>query len=145
MTAESTKKTTAKAATKDDATKVAKKKTSSSATKEAAKGGAKKAAKKTTASSATKEAAKGGAKTAAKKTAASSRKKTASSAKKKAKKQLRITQVKSQIGFAQNQRRVLAGLGLGRIGKSVVRPDDGCIRGMVAKVNHLISVEEVEG
>jgi large subunit ribosomal protein L30 len=63
----------------------------------------------------------------------------------KKQKQLKITQVKSQIGFADKQRRVLSGLGLGRIGRSVVRPDDPCIRGMVHKVNHLVTVEEVEG
>jgi large subunit ribosomal protein L30 len=57
---------------------------------------------------------------------------------------LRITQVRSQIGFARAQREVLAGLGLGRIGKSVLRHDDPCIRGMAAKVAHLVRVEEVE-
>ena len=71
------------------------------------------------------------------------------SAKKAAKKaaahrRLKITQVRSQIGFARAQRKVLAGLGLGRIGKSVLRHDDPCIRGMVAKVAHLVRVEEVE-
>jgi len=60
-------------------------------------------------------------------------------------KKLRITQVRSQIGYAGNQRRTLAGLGLGRIGRSVVRHDDPCIRGMVNKVSHLVRVEEVEG
>ncbi len=63
---------------------------------------------------------------------------------KKAAKQLKITQVKSKIGFDGRQRKVLAGLGLGRIGKQVVRVDDPCIRGMVAKVSHLVTVEEVE-
>ena len=71
------------------------------------------------------------------------------SAKKSAKKaaahrRLKITQVRSQIGFARAQRKVLAGLGLGRIGKSVLRHDDPCIRGMAAKVAHLVRVEEVE-
>lgn len=65
-------------------------------------------------------------------------------AKKKQKKQLKITQVKSKIGFDGRQRKVLKGLGLGRIGKEVVRVDDPCIRGMVAKVSHLVTVEEVE-
>ena len=58
---------------------------------------------------------------------------------------LKITQVKSQIGYARKQRRVLAGLGLGRIGRTVTRHDDPCIRGMVAKIIHLVSVEELEG
>jgi ribosomal protein L30 len=65
-------------------------------------------------------------------------------AKKASTSRLRITQVRSQIGFARAQRKVLAGLGLGRIGKSVLRHDDPCIRGMVAKVAHLVRVEEVE-
>jgi len=63
---------------------------------------------------------------------------------KKAKKMLKITQVRSQIGYQARQRKVLAGLGLGRIGKSVVRPDGPCTRGMVTKVAHLVAVEEVE-
>jgi len=52
--------------------------------------------------------------------------------------------VRSQIGYAEKQRRVLAGLGLGRIGRSVTRIDDPCIRGMIAKVTHVVSVEETE-
>jgi large subunit ribosomal protein L30 len=62
-----------------------------------------------------------------------------------ARKMIKVIQVRSQIGFQARQRKVLAGLGLGRIGKSVLRPDDACIRGMVAKVTHLVRVEEVEG
>jgi ribosomal protein L30 len=57
---------------------------------------------------------------------------------------LKITQVKSQIGFAGKQKKVLTGLGLGRIGRTVIRKDDACIRGMVAKVTHLVSVEKLE-
>jgi ribosomal protein L30 len=76
-----------------------------------------------------------------KKTAAPAKKKSAKSAKKQ---QLKITQVKSQIGYARAQRKILTGLGLGRIGRSVVRVDHPSIRGMVAKVSHLVSVEEVE-
>jgi len=58
---------------------------------------------------------------------------------------IKITQVKSQIGFQRQQRKVLAGLGLGRVGRSVTRADDPCIRGMVNKVSHLVSVEKLEG
>jgi large subunit ribosomal protein L30 len=68
-----------------------------------------------------------------------------SAAKKKSQPKLKITQVRSQIGNCRKNRLVLAGLGLGRIGRSVVRPDDPCIRGMVTKVGHLVAVEEVEG
>jgi len=60
-------------------------------------------------------------------------------------KKLKITQVRSQIGYSFKQRRVLAGLGLGRIGRSVVRLDDPCIRGMVNKISHMLEVEQVEG
>ena len=66
-------------------------------------------------------------------------------ARKKQHQQIRITQVRSQIGAQERHKRVLAGLGLGRIGRSVVRPDVPSIRGMVNKVPHLVSVEEVEG
>jgi len=66
-------------------------------------------------------------------------------AKKAKKKMLQITQVRSQIGAQQQHKRVLVGLGLGRIGRTVTRVDDPCIRGMVTKVTHLVSVEEVEG
>ena len=64
--------------------------------------------------------------------------------KKKARKMLKITQFKSGIGYAENQKKVLIGLGLGKIGRTVTRVDHPCIRGMVTKVSHLVSVEEVE-
>ncbi len=64
---------------------------------------------------------------------------------KKKKKLLRITQVKSEIGHLREHRATLKGLGLGKIGRTVERPDDPCIRGMVAKVGYLLRVEEVEG
>jgi len=58
---------------------------------------------------------------------------------------IKITQVKSQIGYQGKQKKVIAGLGLGRIGRSVTRKDDEYIRGMVAKVSHLVRVEKLEG
>ena len=64
--------------------------------------------------------------------------------KKKAPKMLKITQFKSGIGYSGNQKKVLIGLGLGKIGRTVTRVDHPCIRGMVTKVSHLVSVEEVE-
>ena len=66
------------------------------------------------------------------------------SARKAKKKMIRVTQVRSQIGCIGKHKKVLAGLGLGRIGRSVVRPDDPCIRGMVTKVSYLVTVEETE-
>ena len=56
---------------------------------------------------------------------------------------LRITQVRSKIGRPQKQRDTLRSLGLRRIRDSVVRPDRPEVRGMVRKVAHLVTVEEV--
>lgn len=53
-----------------------------------------------------------------------------------------VKQIKSVIGRPESQRRVLAALGLGRIGKSNELDDNASIRGMIAKVNHLICVVE---
>lgn len=57
--------------------------------------------------------------------------------------QLRITLRRSRIGSSPRQREVLRGLGLRRINASVLRPDDPAIRGMLAKVSHLVKVEAV--
>ena len=53
-----------------------------------------------------------------------------------------VTQVRSAIGSKPKQRGTLRALGLGRIGKSNTLPDRPEIRGMIAKVPHLIKVEE---
>jgi len=58
--------------------------------------------------------------------------------------QLKVTQLKSEIGGKQNQRDTLRSLGLKRIGDTVVKEDRPEIRGMVYAVRHLIKVEEVE-
>ena len=57
---------------------------------------------------------------------------------------LRITQVKSKIGFPEDQRATLASLGLRKIRQEVVRPDNPAVRGMIHKVRHLVKVEEAE-
>ena len=57
-------------------------------------------------------------------------------------KKLVVKQIKSVIGRPESQRKVLATLGLGRIGKSHEFEDNASIRGMVAKVAHLVSVLE---
>ena len=56
--------------------------------------------------------------------------------------ELKVTQVKSGIGTKPKHRGTLRALGLGRIGKSNTLPDRPEIRGMLAKVPHLITVEE---
>ena len=58
--------------------------------------------------------------------------------------QLKVTQLKSEIGGKQNQRDTLRSLGLKRIGDTVVKEDRPEIRGMVNAVRHMIKVEEVE-
>ena len=57
--------------------------------------------------------------------------------------ELKVTQIKSAIGTKPKHRGTLRALGLGRIGKSHVLPDRPEIRGMIARVPHLITVEEV--
>lgn len=58
--------------------------------------------------------------------------------------QLKITQVKSTIGGKRNQRESMQTLGLRKIGQTVVRPDNGAVRGLVNTVRHLVKVEEVD-
>jgi large subunit ribosomal protein L30 len=57
---------------------------------------------------------------------------------------LKVTQVRSRAGAKQNQRDTLRTLGLKRIGDIVVKEDRPEIRGMVATVSHMVTVEEVE-
>ena len=59
-------------------------------------------------------------------------------------KQLKIELVKSPIGRPETQRKVLKGMGLGKMHKTVYLKDTPEIRGMVGKVSHLVSVEECE-
>ncbi|BAK45497.1 50S ribosomal protein L30 [Eggerthella sp. YY7918] len=60
-----------------------------------------------------------------------------------AKKTLRITQVKSAIGRPADQGKTLRALGLGKIGRSVDQVDNECVRGMIFKIKHLVTVEEL--
>ena len=57
-------------------------------------------------------------------------------------KTLRITQIRSQIGQTQRHRGTLRALGLGKIGRSVERPESPETAGMLRKVRHLVKVEE---
>lgn len=56
--------------------------------------------------------------------------------------ELKITLVRSQIGCPAPQRAVLKGLGLTKLNKTVVLKDTPEVRGMVAKVFHMIKVSE---
>lgn len=57
---------------------------------------------------------------------------------------LRITLVKSTISSKKPQRDTVRALGLRKINQSVEQQDTPTIRGMINKVSHLISVEEVK-
>lgn len=57
---------------------------------------------------------------------------------------LKVRQVKSGIGCKANQRNTLRTLGLKRIGDEASHEDRPEVRGMLATVTHLITVEEVD-
>ncbi len=57
-------------------------------------------------------------------------------------KKLRVTQVKSEIGYDRRQRATLRGLGLRRMNHTVEVEDTPAVRGMVKKITHLVRVEE---
>ncbi len=57
--------------------------------------------------------------------------------------QLKITQVRSAIGYEKSQGLTVIGLGLRRIRHSVVQQDSPAIRGMIHKVRHLVEFEVV--
>ena len=59
------------------------------------------------------------------------------------KKTLRIKQVKSSIGYKNDQAKTLKALGLGKPGKVVEQVDNECVRGMIFKVKHLVEVENI--
>jgi large subunit ribosomal protein L30 len=70
-------------------------------------------------------------------------KKTAqTSAAKPAAKKLKITLLRSTIGFNRTQAKTVEGMGLRRIRHSVELPDTPATRGMILKVRHLIEVTE---
>jgi large subunit ribosomal protein L30 len=56
---------------------------------------------------------------------------------------LKITLVRSPIGYSKRQKRTVEALGLRRLQQSVLKPDNPAIRGMVRKISHLVTVEEV--
>ncbi len=57
---------------------------------------------------------------------------------------LRVTWVKSDIGYSWDQKRTIKALGLRRLNHSVVHEDRNSIRGMITKVRHLLKVEAVD-
>jgi large subunit ribosomal protein L30 len=55
---------------------------------------------------------------------------------------IRVTWIKSFIGYEESQRRTIRALGLHRLNHSVVHEDTNSVRGMINKVRHLVKVEE---
>ena len=66
-------------------------------------------------------------------------------AKKTKTKMLNITLRRSPTGYTQRQKDTVRALGLRRMHQTVTQNDNDVIRGMIAKVSHLVEVEEGEG
>lgn len=58
---------------------------------------------------------------------------------------LKVIQRKSGIGRSKRQNETLKGLGLTRLHQEKVLNDTPAIRGMIAKVSHLVEVQEIKG
>ncbi len=57
---------------------------------------------------------------------------------------LRITYTTSKIGLKYDQKDTVRRLGFTRLGQTVEQPDNPQVRGMIHKVRHLLTVEEIE-
>lgn len=57
---------------------------------------------------------------------------------------IRVTYSKSMIGYNKEQKRTIAALGLRKLGQTVEHRDTPAIRGMIAKVKHLLTVQEID-
>ena len=58
-------------------------------------------------------------------------------------KKVRVTLVKSPIGFSKDQKRTVVALGLNKLNSSNELPDNSAVRGMIFKIKHLVRVEEI--
>lgn len=54
---------------------------------------------------------------------------------------LRVTLIKSPVGYSERQKRTVRALGLRRMHQTVEHTDSAVVRGMIAKVSHLVRVE----
>jgi len=57
---------------------------------------------------------------------------------------LKVTYTRSVIGYNKNQAKVLESLGLKKLNSSNILPDNEAVRGMITKINHLVTVEEIK-
>ena len=58
---------------------------------------------------------------------------------------LKITLKKSLIGYEKSQGKTAHALGLNKVGSSIVQPDNGAVRGMISKLEHVVVVETLAG
>ncbi|MCS7279606.1 MAG: 50S ribosomal protein L30 [Thermodesulfobacteriaceae bacterium] len=58
-------------------------------------------------------------------------------------KKLKITLIRSKYGWKPKHREILKGLGLRKIGQTVLREDHPSVRGMIDHIKHLVRVEEI--
>ena len=58
-------------------------------------------------------------------------------------KKIKITQIKSAIGYRKRTKDTLAALGINKINAYVIKSDNIAIRGMITYVNHLVKIEEL--
>ena len=58
-------------------------------------------------------------------------------------KNLKVTWIKSTIGYNKNQSKIIEALGFKKLNTSKVFPDNESIRGSIFKVKHLLKVEEI--
>lgn len=59
-----------------------------------------------------------------------------------AEKKLKVTLVKSSIGYSERHKKTVRALGLRRLGQTVEHQDTAVIRGMIHKVAHLVTVDK---
>ena len=59
-------------------------------------------------------------------------------------KKIKITQIKSAIGYRQRAKDTLKALGLRKLNSFVIKENNSAINGMVKSINHLIQIEELE-
>ena len=58
-------------------------------------------------------------------------------------KQLKVTYVKSKIGYNKNQAKILEALGFSKLNQTKIFPDNASIRGSLFHVRHMVRVEEI--
>ncbi len=61
---------------------------------------------------------------------------------KKSSGKIRVTLVRSPIGYTERQKRTVRALGLHRMHQTIEHADTPAVRGMVASINHLVKIEE---